>query len=99
MTKILFGCDDAGKGPVLGPMVVAGVIVLEEDMHKLKELGVKDSKLLTGKDRERLYSLILGLVKNYRIIIITPQEIDNAVLSDKTNLNWLEGEKMAELIN
>ncbi|MDO8872105.1 MAG: ribonuclease HII [Methanoregula sp.] len=50
------GVDEAGKGSVLGPMVVAAVGVSSEDI--LADLGVKDSKLLLPKERERLYTII-----------------------------------------
>jgi len=49
----LIGIDEAGRGPVLGPLVVAAVKVADED--SLLELGVKDSKKLTPNRRERLY--------------------------------------------
>ncbi len=93
------GSDDSGKGPVIGPMIIAGVLVDEKDLPKLKEIGVKDSKLLTAKQRGELYPKILKIVKAYKIIVILPQEIDEAVSSETTNLNYLEGEKMAEIIN
>ncbi len=53
---MICGVDEAGKGSVLGPMVIAAVGVASED--GLAGLGVKDSKLLAQKERERLYSLI-----------------------------------------
>ena len=53
---MICGVDEAGKGSVLGPMVVAAVAAPSEDA--LDDLGVKDSKLLSAKERERLYSLI-----------------------------------------
>ena len=53
---MICGVDEAGKGSVLGPMVVAAVGAPSEDA--LEDLGVKDSKLLSAKERERLYSLI-----------------------------------------
>lgn len=53
---MICGVDEAGKGSVLGPMVVAAVGAPSEDA--LDDLGVKDSKLLSAKERERLYSLI-----------------------------------------
>ena len=52
MTKIIAGIDEAGRGPVIGPMVIAGVSVDEKGEKALKELGVKDSKLLSPKKRE-----------------------------------------------
>ena len=98
MSKIS-GVDDSGKGPIIGPMIVAGVSLDVKDLHKLEKIGVKDSKKLTAKKREELYPKILKIVDNYKIIIIPPQEIDNAVDSDTTNLNWLEGEKIVKFIN
>lgn len=99
MGKVIFGADDAGKGPVIGPMVIAGVAIDEKDIPKLEEIGVKDSKLLSPQQREILFPKIIKIVRRYKIIKISPEEIDKAVFSDTTNLNWLEGEKMAELIN
>ncbi len=97
--KIICGCDDAGKGPMLGPMILAGVSIEEDKIEKLKEIGVKDSKLLSPKQREEIYKKIIKIVKEYKIIKISPKEIDEAVLSKTTNLNWLEADKMAEIIN
>jgi ribonuclease HII len=99
MAKTVCGIDDAGKGPVLGPMILAGVSIKEEEITKLKEIGVKDSKLLTPQQRKKIYSNIVKVIKNYKIIKISPKEIDEAVLSKNTNLNWLEADKMAEIIN
>lgn len=97
---VVCGVDDAGRGPVIGPMTMAGVSIDEEDIPKLKSIGVKDSKLLTQKQRERIFKEILKVVKDYKIIKIYPEEIDKAVLSEGlSNLNFLEGEKMAEIIN
>jgi ribonuclease HII len=53
---VICGVDEAGKGSVLGPMVIAAVAISSEDA--LDDLGVNDSKLLSPKERERLYSLI-----------------------------------------
>jgi len=95
---LIAGTDEAGRGPVIGPLVVAGVAMDEKDLPKLKELGIKDSKLLTPKKREELFPKIQELTK-YKIIIIEPQEIDDAVNSTTLNLNWLEAIKYAMVIN
>ncbi|MBS3175005.1 ribonuclease HII [Candidatus Woesearchaeota archaeon] len=94
------GIDDAGRGPVIGPMIMVGILIDEKDLPKLKTLGVKDSKLLTPNQREKICKEIVKIVKDYKIIKVYPEEIDNAVLSKEgSNLNWLEADKMAEIIN
>lgn len=95
---IVAGVEDAGRGPVIGPLVMAIASIKEEDEFKLKALGVKDSKLLTPKQRERLYEQIKDLCK-YETIKINPKEVDRAVESEDSNLNWLEADKTAVLIN
>ncbi len=98
MTNIV-GIDEAGRGPVIGPLVICGAMIEASKEHKLKEIGARDSKELTALQRERLFDEILKLVKNHKIIIIQPHEIDIAVESDTDNLNWLEARKSAEIIN
>ena len=51
---LIGGVDEAGRGCVIGPLVVAGVLVKEETLPLLVKLGVKDSKLLSPKKREAL---------------------------------------------
>ncbi len=80
-------------------MIIAGVVLKEEDLNKLKAIGVKDSKLLTQKQREKLVIEIKEIVLDYKVIKIYPAEIDAALESEENNLNWLEGDKMAEVIN
>lgn len=70
---MICGVDEAGKGSVLGPLVVAGISVSSED--RLSDLGVKDSKLLSPKERERLYPVIRRRCK-VATVIIGAQEID-----------------------
>ena len=53
---MICGVDEAGKGSVLGPMVVAAVGISSEDL--LKDIGVRDSKVLSAKERERLYTIL-----------------------------------------
>jgi len=96
---LICGIDEAGRGPVIGPLVMAGVLVDEQDLPKLKSMGITDSKLLTKEKREELFDKIKKIVKKYEIIIVLPQEIDDALESDELNLNWLEAHKAAEIIN
>lgn len=94
------GVDDAGRGCVIGPLVIAGVILREEELPKLAELGVKDSKLLSPHRREVLAVEIKRIVQNYAIEKLTPKEIDEVVLNGKKlhKLNWLEAQTMAKVI-
>jgi ribonuclease HII len=97
---LISGVDEAGRGPVIGPMVMAGVLIDKKDEAKLKRMGVKDSKLLTPGQRERLYNKIVKTVKKYHIVIVPPAEIDQAVKEDdEMNLNWLEAQKSIDIIN
>ncbi len=91
--KIL-GIDEAGRGPVVGPMVIAGAMYDNEE--ELRALGVKDSKLLSPEEREKIYEKLIKIVK-YKIIIIDPEEIDARV--GITNLNLIEASKFAEIID
>tara|TARA_B100001971_G_C18233334_1_gene565376 strand:- start:601 stop:1329 length:729 start_codon:yes stop_codon:yes gene_type:complete len=96
MTTIC-GIDEAGRGPVIGPLVTAGVMVDEKDLEKLKGIGVKDSKLLTPIQREQMFDEVSKYPNH--IVVTEPQEIDEALESEELNLNWLEAHKTAEIIN
>lgn len=96
---LVLGVDEAGRGPVMGPLVIGAVLMEQEDIPKLQHLGVKDSKLLTPKKRESLFWEIAKTAKAYEIIMIFPNEIDEAIASPNLNLNWLEAIKTAQLIN
>ncbi len=95
MTKVL-GIDEAGRGPVLGPLVMAGVMIEEGREAMLGE--VKDSKLVPHKKRLKLDQ---HLKENFehKVVVTSPQEIDAALNSKDLNLNWLEAHKQAEIIN
>ncbi|MBW2985463.1 ribonuclease HII [Candidatus Woesearchaeota archaeon] len=90
--------DEAGRGPVIGPMVLCGVMMDEKDQFKLKILGVKDSKLLSPAQRIKVFDLLKNDIK-YKAIVVSPEEIDNALFSENTNLNWLEADKSVEIMN
>jgi ribonuclease HII len=97
---LVAGVDEAGRGCVIGPLVVAGVAVQAENLPLLTGLGVKDSKLLTAKKREELYPEILKLTVNYHVIKVPPAQIDKVVLSERKlhKLNRLEAQTMAKII-
>ena len=96
---LICGIEEAGRGPVIGPLVMCGLLATEEEIELLTKIDVRDSKLLAPKKREELAKKIKNIVKKSRIIIVPPAEIDDAVESDTLNLNWLEAIKSAEIIN
>jgi len=96
---LICGVEEAGRGPVIGPLVVCGVLIDEKDEWRLKRIGVKDSKLLSAKKREELFPKIQKIAKDWKIIITPTQQIDAALGAEEMNLNKLEAQKMAEAIN
>jgi ribonuclease HII len=95
---LTIGIDDAGRGPVLGPMILAGVLVDDSLRAELRALGIKDSKQVIHSTRVRLAKVIREKVVAYKVVKSYPEEIDEAVLRGR-NLNTLEAQKTAELIN
>jgi ribonuclease HII len=97
---LVAGVDEAGRGCVIGPLVVAGVAIKTENLPLLIKLGVKDSKLLSAKKREEMYPEIIQITESYNIIKVLPNQIDKAVLSSRTlhKLNRLEAQTMAKII-
>lgn len=93
------GIDEAARGPIIGPLVMAGVVVNEEDIPKLERLGVKDSKLLTREKREELFEKIKEIAVDHKISIVSASEVDNALRSAGSNLNWLEADTSSEIVN
>jgi ribonuclease HII len=97
---LVAGVDDAGRGSVIGPLVIAGVLMKKEDIQKLVELKVKDSKLLSPSRRETLAVEIKKIAEKYSVIKLSPEEIDKVVLTGKKfhRLNRLEAQTMAKVI-
>ena len=93
MDMLICGVDEAGRGPVLGPLVVAAVSC--RDQESLRELGVKDSKLLSRAKRESLYEDIDSSYP-YQVIIREAAEIDRP--RESISLNDLELEMFAAAV-
>ncbi len=93
---LVCGVDDAGRGSVLGPLVIAGISIEQKNIKKLVKIGVKDSKQLSPQLREKLYEQILSLVEGYHVAKIPPKTIDKSV--SKNLLNQLEANYMAKVI-
>jgi len=106
---LICGVDDAGRkwgqshfpiGPVIGPLVIAGVLIRDDQVAALKALGVKDSKLLSPQRREKLAEEIAKFAVQCEIVELSPAEIDKIVLTGKKfhKLNLLEAKAMADVI-
>jgi len=91
------GVDEAGRGSMLGPLVVAGITISRSKINLLKKLGVRDSKKLSPVARERLYKKIIEVVDDYHVIRISPRIIDKSVSNH--SLNHLEAKYMAKVIS
>jgi len=95
------GVDEAGRGPVIGPLVIAGVSLEAKDLPKLVDIGVKDSKLLSAQKRETLATQIRDLALNCHVVFLSPAEIDRVVETGKRlhRLNRFEAQAMARVIS
>ena len=78
--KYICGIDEAGRGPLAGPVVVAAVIMPEDSMIE----GVNDSKKVSEKKRETLYDQILDEAIAYSVGIINQNEIDEINILNAT---------------
>jgi ribonuclease HII len=97
---LVAGVDEAGRGPVIGPMVIAGVSLEKKELHKLEDIGVKDSKLLSPQKRETLAKQIRELAVNCHVVHLSPAEIDHVVETGKRlhRLNRFEAQTMARIL-
>ena len=87
------GIDEAGRGPVMGPMVVAAVFI--DDEGPLTDIGVKDSKKLSPETRERMFGEIIK-VAGHRTVIISAEEIDSKRAS--RTMNEIEMQMFADSV-
>ena len=91
--RIVCGVDEAGRGPVIGPMVIAGV---SAPLNALEKIGVKDSKKLSPTRREKLAEEIKKVARKIVIRVVEPEKIDS--LRRVMTLNEIEVLFFAEII-
>jgi len=91
---VIVGVDEAGRGPVIGPLVVAGVAV-ETDVE-LRHMNVRDSKKLSPERREALAPEI-EKVSTYEVVVIPAERID--LMRSEMSLNDFEAKLFAEVID
>lgn len=85
---LLCGVDEAGRGPLCGPVCCAAVILNPDDPIA----GVNDSKKLSEKRREALFEEITSRAVAYKVVFISPQEID------EKNILWATMDGMAQAV-
>ena len=92
---MICGIDEAGRGPVIGPLVVAGVVF--EDDSVLIENNVRDSKTISSRRRNQLANIIKDTALNYEIIKISASDIDD--LRKIITINEIEVNIFSKIIN
>ena len=82
--KYIAGIDEAGRGPLAGPVVVASVILPKDSMIE----GVNDSKKISENKREKIYERIIDEAISYGVGIIYQDEIDEINILKATKKTW-----------
>jgi ribonuclease HII len=95
MKKVL-GIDEAGRGAVLGPLIICGYLIDETKLDAIKTIG-RDSKTLSPKQRELRAIKLRQLADDYVLLRLSAMDIDK--LRTESNLNKIEIGKMQQLIN
>ncbi len=90
------GLDEAGRGPVLGPMVMGGIVIPEKKEKIVERMGVKDSKKVTPK-RRAVLSRKLTKMFEYELVEISARDID-LMRAKGINLNQIEKLAMKRII-
>ena len=85
---MLCGVDEAGRGPLCGPVCCAAVVLNPNDPIE----GINDSKKLSEKRRETLFEEITHRALAYKVVFISPQEID------EKNILWATMDGMAQAV-
>ncbi|MFH1285230.1 MAG: ribonuclease HII, partial [Candidatus Micrarchaeota archaeon] len=92
---LIAGADEAGRGCVIGPLVLCIAYCKKEDEQKLKKMGAKDSKELSPSRREELKPMIEKICK-FSLISITARELNE--LMNTYSLNEIEAMKIGEAL-
>ena len=95
--KYLIGIDEAGLGPVFGPLIVCGVTVDSKNIDKLEKCGVKDSKFFGSneqarKERKNVWEKASIFLEDFQYKIISAEDLD------KKNMYELEIEAIADIL-
>jgi ribonuclease HII len=94
--KLVMGVDEAGRGPVIGPLVVCGAHMDQRSLAQIESMGLKDSKKLSPKKREAFAAELKEIMK-FELVVLSSDTID-ARMGSEENLNVLEVNCFAEAI-
>ncbi|CAK4674237.1 unnamed protein product [Aphanomyces euteiches] len=98
--EVMLGIDEAGRGPILGPMVYGAAYWRVEDDATMSAQGFDDSKALTHEVRERLFAKIQATTDmGYVTRTIPATEISHNMLTRRRNLNEMSRDAAIEMIN
>ncbi len=86
--KLIGGIDEAGRGPLAGPVVVAGVIMPLGESDLID--GVNDSKKLSAKKRDKLYDEILAKAIDVQVAVVDNKTIDEINILNATKQGMLQ---------
>ncbi len=89
------GIDEAGRGPMIGPMVICGLLIDSENLDKLEQIGVRDSKTLSHSRRLKLKEQIEKVASKIVIRSVSAADIDR--LRKRTTLNEIEVKEFASI--
>ena len=89
---LMIGIDEAGRGPVVGDMIICILGVESDRIEQLKKIGVRDSKELTPAQRSKILKKIISISRFYATINVPPIEID------KKNINVLVRNSILSLL-
>jgi len=73
---LVAGTDEAGRGPLAGPVVAAAAVLTREQRERLVSAGLRDSKKMSGRQRERIFALICEMGVAWRAQAASPIRID-----------------------
>ncbi|MHA1770898.1 MAG: ribonuclease HII [Candidatus Thorarchaeota archaeon] len=95
--ELIVGIDEAGRGPMIGPLVVCGIAVSSTHLSEIERLGVKDSKCLTPRRRDSLAVQIREIADRIAIRKISAHQIDSS-RGAGVSLNIIEADAFASIV-